>query len=129
MRDLSGATSKLLSFNKACTLVLAAHRARVFPETGDPPDEEGAGKIGSWPLPWPACNKKRRRQVPQVRPGDPDLPCAMVLRLIRALPGGPAVLPPSSPDDAPASSQNLASAPGCQNHTTSSSHQDRSSAR
>jgi hypothetical protein len=36
--------------------------------------------------PWPACSKKCRRQVPQVQPRHPGIPCAMVLTLIRALP-------------------------------------------
>jgi hypothetical protein len=48
---------------------------------------EGAGKAGRWPRPWPACDKKSRRQSPQVWPDTSGLPCAMVWRLIRALPG------------------------------------------
>jgi len=40
---------------------------------------EGAGKAGSSPPPWPACRKECRRQVPQVQPRHPGLPCAMVL--------------------------------------------------
>src|SRR3954470_7354082 len=109
-RDLCGATSKLLLFNKACTLVLAAHRARVFSGWITLLMTEGAGKIGSWPLPWPACNKKRRRQVPQVRPraSRPSLRDGVTTYTRSSR--GPAVLPPSSLDDAPAASQNLASA-------------------
>ncbi len=48
---------------------------------------KGAGKAGRWPRPWPACRKKSRRQSPQVGPKTPGLPCAMGLRLIRALLG------------------------------------------
>ena len=47
---------------------------------------EGAGNAGCRPHPWPACNKKRRRQVPQARPEQPGIPCAMVLRLIAGSP-------------------------------------------
>ena len=38
---------------------------------------EGTGNAGSWPPPWPACNKKCRRQVPQVQPRHPGIPRAM----------------------------------------------------
>jgi hypothetical protein len=59
-----------------------------------PPKSEGAGKVGSWPLPWPACEKKCRRQNhrfgrtsrPSLRDG-----FAAYTRSSR----GPAVLPPS----------------------------------
>jgi hypothetical protein len=33
----------------------------------DPQGREGAGNAGCSPHPWPACNKKSRRQSPQVR--------------------------------------------------------------
>ena len=49
--------------------------------------------------------------------GSSGLPCAMVLRLIRALPGDRALLPPSSVDH----STTLAPASGRQDHTTSPS--------
>jgi hypothetical protein len=39
---------------------------------------EGAGNAGSWPPPWPACNKESRRQLPQVQPRHPGIPRAMV---------------------------------------------------
>jgi len=52
-----------------------------------PLKNKGAGNAGSWPPPWPACRKKCRRQVPQVQPRHPGIPRAMVLRLIRGLPG------------------------------------------
>ena len=44
------------------------------------------------PRPWPACNKKSRRQSPQVQPGQTGIPCTMVLRLIRDLLGVPGLL-------------------------------------
>ena len=50
--------------------------------------------------------------------GHPDLPCAMVLRLIRALPGDRL----SCPRHGRLVIAHLASAPGCQNHATSPSH-------
>ena len=53
---------------------------------------EGAGNAGRWPRPWPACEKKCRRQVPQVRPKTPGIPRAMVLTLIRGLLGAPGFL-------------------------------------
>jgi len=49
--------------------------------------------------------------------GAAGIPCAMVLRLIRALPGDQALLSPSSADR----SANLAPAQGRQDHTTSPS--------
>ena len=54
----------------------AARSARVISIT---PDEEGAGNAGCRPHPWPACNKKSRRQLPQARPEQSGIPCAMVL--------------------------------------------------
>ena len=35
---------------------------------------EGAGNAGCRPHPWPACNKKSRRQSPQVQPKQPAFP-------------------------------------------------------
>jgi hypothetical protein len=77
---------------------------------------EGAGKAGRWPRPWPACSKKSRRQLPQVRPNTPGLPCAMVLTLIRDLLGD-RLSCPHRPHARRSTS--LASAPGCQDHTIS----------
>ena len=65
---------------------LAAAAARALRDDR-PRIMEGAGKAGSLPPPWPACRKESRRQSPQVRPKHPGLPCAMVLTLIRDLPG------------------------------------------
>lgn len=58
-----------------------------FDRKDRPPESEGAGKAGRWPRPWPASRKNSWRQSPQVWPNTPGLPCAMVLRFIRALPG------------------------------------------
>jgi hypothetical protein len=56
---------------------------------------EGAGKAGCPPHPWSACNKKARGRTTGTG-GSSGLPCAMALRLIRALSGDHAFLPPSS---------------------------------
>src|SRR5262245_35328859 len=48
--------------------------------------ERAQGMPGAGRNPWPACNKERRRQLPQVQP-TAGIPCAMVFTLIRALPG------------------------------------------
>jgi hypothetical protein len=61
--------------------------------------------------------QKKHAAEPQVRAGTTGLPCAMVLRLIRTLPGDQAFLPPSSADR----SADLAPALGRQDHTTSPS--------
>jgi hypothetical protein len=58
-------------------------------------NEEGAGKAGCRPHPWSACNKKARGRTTGTG-GSSGLPCAMALRLIRALSGDHAFLPPSS---------------------------------
>ena len=42
-----------------------------------PPKSEGAGNAGCRPHPWPACNKKSRRQSPQVQPEHPGIPRTM----------------------------------------------------
>jgi hypothetical protein len=41
----------------------------------------GTGNAGCRPHPWPACNKKSRRQSPQARPEQPGIPRAMVYGL------------------------------------------------
>ena len=79
---------------------------------------EGAGKAGCPPHPWSACRKKHAAE-PQVG-GSSGLPCAMVLRLIRDLPGDHAWLPPS-PVRRLKRLHDLRLAPASerQNHTTS----------
>ena len=91
-------------------------------------DSEGAGKAGRWPRPWPACRKKCRRQVPQVWPNTPGPPCAMGLRLIRALPGDRLCCPHRPRWCSRISTAGLTSASGGQDHTTSRPHRDCSSA-
>jgi hypothetical protein len=80
-------------------------------------NQRAQGRPGGWPHPWPASNKKSWRQSPQVSQST-GLPCAMVLRLIRDLPGDRAFLPPSLRRR---HQRNLASASGGQDHTTSPS--------
>jgi hypothetical protein len=77
--------------------VLAARCARVIESEPPSKNNEGAGKAGCPPHPWSACNKKHAVE-PQVQADPRRLPCAMVLRLIRALPGDHAWLPPSPVD-------------------------------
>ncbi len=67
--------------------ILATRHARVLHNDVTLLTAEGAGKAGSSPPPWPACERKCTRRLPQVRPRHPGPPCAMVLTLIRALPG------------------------------------------
>jgi hypothetical protein len=64
----------------------------------------------------PLCSEKAQGQEPQVWPIT-GLPCAMVLRLIRDLPGDQALLSPSSVDR----STDLTPASGRQDHTISPS--------
>ena len=74
--------------------VPAARSRPSFASTLDPPKSEGAGNAGSWPPPWPACKTKSRRQLPQVRPDHPGIPCTMVLTLIARSPWEPGFLAP-----------------------------------
>src|SRR5580704_6306906 len=75
-------------------------------------DEEGAGNAGCRPHPWPACNKKSRRQSPQVQPDHPAFPAQWFYGLYRALPGDRAFLPPSSRRISPAQLSASVGAPG-----------------
>ncbi len=63
-------------------------------------EQRAQGRPGAGRRPWSACNKKHAAE-PQAQPRSPGLPCAMVLRLIRALPGdrlvGPVADDTSSP--------------------------------
>jgi hypothetical protein len=85
-------------------------------------DEEGAGKAG-WPhAPGALAQKKiARAREPQVQAVTTGLPCAMVLRLIRTLPGEPFRLPPSPARSLPASLELERQTSGRQDHTTSPS--------
>ena len=103
---------------QGCASVFPRRESRPGDAADRPRKQEGAGKAGRWPRPWPACKKVSRRQSPQVWPESPGLPRAMVLRLIRDLPGARALLPPSP---ARSSLADLTPASGCQDHTISSS--------
>jgi hypothetical protein len=81
------------------------------------------GMPGAGRNPWPACNKKRRRQSPQVQPTS-GIPRAVVLTLIRDLPGDRLDCPRHLRVRHIA---DLASAPGCQDHTISRPQRSRSS--
>ncbi len=82
---------------RPCAVILAARFARALRLTLSLSHEEGAGKTG-WPLhPGLSRRKKLRKRESTGTGGDhTGLPCAMVLRLIRALPGEPCRLPPSA---------------------------------
>src|SRR5580704_18261020 len=67
--------------------------ASEFVASITPGKTEGAGKAGCPPHPWSACNKKARGRTTGTG-GSSGLPCAMVLRLIRALLGDHRLLPP-----------------------------------
>src|ERR1700750_931486 len=77
---------------------------------------EGAGSAGCGLHPWSACRKKARGRTTGSA-GAAGIPCTMVLRLIRALPGDQALLPPLPR----IISRNVAPALGRQDHTTSPS--------
>jgi hypothetical protein len=63
--------------------------ARIVPEllAEPPPNQRAQGMPGARCTHGPLCNKKAQGQEPQVRRMRPGIPCAMALRLIRALPG------------------------------------------
>jgi hypothetical protein len=88
-------------------------------ETNRPRKTEGAGKAGYLLIPMVRVQQKTHAAEPQDQP-DPGLPCAMVLRLIRDLPGDHAWLPPSSARRASVFA-NLAPASERQDHATSPS--------
>ena len=90
-------------------------------------NSEGAGNAGCRPHPWPACNKKRRRQSPQVRRNIAAFPAQWFERLIRALSGAPGLLATiASRDHHP---RNLTPASGGQDHAISPYVRAHSSAR
>src|SRR5262245_28767352 len=86
------------------------HRTAPPRNRGRREDRAPAGTHG------PRATKKHAAE-PQVQPDTSGLPCAMVLRLIRALPGDRTLLSPSSADR----STDLAPALGRQDHTISPS--------
>jgi hypothetical protein len=85
-------------FRCALPILRTPRRTFAFPRHDLPgfcivsrPREEGAGSAGCRPHPWPACNKKSRRQLPQVR-RQSGAPRAMVYGLFHALPGVPGLI-------------------------------------
>jgi hypothetical protein len=97
-------------------LILAARCVRVIQSNHPHERTEGAGKTGCRSHPWSACNKKARGRTTGTS-RTTGLPCAMVLRLIRDLPGDQALLPPSPR----IIREDLAPALGRQDHTISPS--------
>ena len=79
-------------------------------------EQRAQGRPGALRTHGPRATKKHAAE-PQVRAGTPGLPCAMVLRLIRDLPGDQALLSPLPR----VISQNVTPALGRQDHTTSPS--------
>ena len=75
------------------------------------------------PHPWPACNKKSRRQSPQVQPGQPAFPARWFYGLYVISPVS-GLLATVACKGSPAS---LIPASGDQDHTTSPSAMRRSS--
>ena len=57
-----------------------------------PSDDRGRGECRELAAPMARQRKKCWRQVPQVQPRHPGIPRAMVLRLLRVLPGAPGLL-------------------------------------
>jgi len=87
------AADKSLVPREAQHRVLAAPSARVV-RFHRPRIAEGAGKAGSSPLPWPACNKKARgRTTGSAETSRPSLRDGWTA--YTRSPRGPALLPPS----------------------------------
>jgi hypothetical protein len=80
---------------KTLLRVLAAQSARVMRQACPSCNREGAGKAGYLLIPMARVQKKTHAAVTTGSAGYPGPPCAMVLRLIRDLPGDHAWLPPS----------------------------------
>ena len=78
----------------AHAFVLAALGVRVLQSAHPRISKRAQGRPGARYTHGPRATRKHAAE-PQVQPRQPGLPCAMVLRLIRALPGDRAVLPPS----------------------------------
>ena len=74
------------------------------------------GRPGTGRHPWSACSKKRTRQNHRLSQEYPAFPARVVLTLIRDLLGDRRSCPRRLTVHLP---QGLASAPGCQDHTTS----------
>jgi hypothetical protein len=89
------------------------------PLENNPPSKskEGAGNAGCALHPWPPVQQKSTGVSNQGYTASTGIPCTMVLRLIRDLPGDHACLPPSSADR----SAHLAPASERQDHAISPS--------
>jgi hypothetical protein len=74
---------------------LAAYFARGLILSVPPSSTEGAGNAGCALHPWPPVQQKSTGVSNQGYTASAGIPCTMVLRLIRALPGDRALLPPS----------------------------------
>jgi hypothetical protein len=90
-------------------------------------DERAQGRPGAGRARGPPAERNVGGSHHRSGRNTPALPCAMGLWLPQRSPRGPAVLPPSSTQRASVTT-NLASAPGCQDHTAWRSAQPRSSA-
>ncbi len=86
----------------------------------NPHDKEGAGNAGCWPQPMARLHIRKQAAVTTGPAGTSGIPCAMGFRLIRDLPGDRL----SCPRHRRIITASLASAPGCQDHTISTSAKD-----
>jgi hypothetical protein len=117
-RILDAPPSRGMTAEETYKNVPAARNARALHQSCSLEDSEGAGNAGRRPHPWPACNKKSRRQSPQVgrtirhslRNG---------LRLMARSPRGAGLDSPRRSRET--SRKNLTSASGGQDHTLSPS--------
>jgi hypothetical protein len=91
---------------------LAACFARGLILKVPPSLTEGAGNAGCALHPWPPVQKKSTGVSNQGYTASAGIPCTMVLRLIRALPGDRALLPPSPRGSYPARLSASVGAPG-----------------
>ena len=105
--------------------ILAARCVRVFATNHPPRSKRAQGRPGAGWHPWSACSKKARGRTTGSAESS-GLPCAMVLRLIRDLPGDRAFLPPS-PARCGSIFADLTPASGRQDHATSPSAINHSS--
>ncbi len=120
-------------FTNGCLLADMRHPLprRLAPGAfaSDPPSkEEGAGKAGRWPRPWPACSKKAGGSHHRSGRERPAFPARRLERLIRGLPGAPGLLA-TIPSAMRRHCTALIPASGYQDRTTSPCATNRSSAR
>jgi hypothetical protein len=93
---------------------------------GRPKENRGRRECRVMTSPMARLQQKTQAAVTTGSAGSTDIPCAMVLTLLRALPGVHDLV---SHRRLPIISANLTPAQGCQDHTTSPSERCRSSAR